>query len=135
MNLRYLSTIRPECQRLRKYLLEKYTKEHGGCHCSMCLLNIPAKLLDTAHLKPRYTLTSCEQNNQNNVEFMCKLCHSIYDNGLVGVNQLGILETSLTRDTYSRLPILDKIGHIYSKYCIINSVFLDWHYKYVVKSK
>lgn len=130
MILRYFSTVRPECSRLRKYLIEKYTADYGGCHCSMCLLNLPTNLLDMAHLKPRHVLTHPERKNHNCVELMCKMCHSIYDNGFLGVNECGILETKLI---HCRLPIFDKIGHIYSKYCIKNSHFFEWHYKYVYR--
>ena len=127
MLYRYFSTLRPECQKFRKLLIKQYNNEYGGCHCSMCLNRLPCELLDMAHLKRRSILTSVELKNMENVQFMCKMCHSIYDHGYVSINKLGILENTEKINNY-KLPILYQIGKIYSKYSDKNAIFLEWHY-------
>lgn len=127
MFLRYFSSARPECQKFRKYLLNKYIHEYGGCHCSMCLNKLPPELLDMAHLKPRCVLNQAELQNIENVQFLCKMCHSIYDVGYVGVNQQGIIQIN-NKIIHYNLLIQNQIGKLYSKYSNHNSQFLDWHY-------
>jgi predicted restriction endonuclease len=116
---RLFSSKRPECASLRKQLLNKY---HPNCHCSLCMNAFPKELLDMAHLKPRHSITcSIERRNINNVEFMCKLCHAMYDRGFIGINHYGRIENS---------PLIshNKIGQTYSKYNENNAAFLNWHY-------
>jgi len=127
MLVRYFSSARPECQKFRKYLLEKYTKEHGFCHCSMCLNKLPPELLDMAHLKPRHVLNEIELKNMENVQFLCKMCHSIYDHGYLGVNQYGFINIHKKIIDFNLL-IHNQMGKLYSKYSNHNSRFLDWHY-------
>jgi hypothetical protein len=74
---------RNEQKLLRLYLTN--TKKH---QCIICTKKLPLCLLDAAHLKPRYLITSTyERRNVHNVEFMCKCCHSLYDNGLISVKK------------------------------------------------
>ena len=127
--IRTFSTYRPEATKLRKYLITKYKKHSLGCHCSMCMLQFPIELLDMSHLKPRHRLDRLELKNTNNVEFMCKMCHSLFDIGLVGVNYCGIIEFNLTLHNYAGLFIVGKLGTLYSKYSINNATFLEWHYR------
>jgi predicted restriction endonuclease len=134
MFYRYFSSGRSEYNQFRKYLLKKYRVEYGGCHCSMCLNKLPAELLDTSHLKPRYSLTTNEFKNIENVQFFCKMCHSIYDRGYIGVNKSGIIESNNKIDQFN-LSIIKEIGNIYSKYSNNNSYFLEWHYLNIFKKK
>lgn len=134
MFYRYFSSFRSECQQLRKYLLKKYRVEYGGCHCSMCLQKLPHELLDTSHLKPRYSLHYDELKNIENVQFFCKMCHSIYDRGYISVNKSGIIESDNKINQYN-LSINKEIGNLYSKYSSNNSHFLDWHYLNIFKKK
>jgi predicted restriction endonuclease len=134
MFCRYFSSLRPEYAKFRKYLVKKYIHEYGGCHCSMCLNRLPLELLDMAHLKPRYILNLDEIKNIENVQFLCKMCHSIYDRGYVSVNNVGIIESNNSIKNYT-LPILNQVGKIYSKYSNYNSQFLEWHYMNIFKKK
>jgi predicted restriction endonuclease len=86
-----------------------------------------------AHLKPRYVLSSIEKMNINNVEFMCKLCHSIYDRGFVGINESGIIEPSKIVNNYRNLSVVKQLGYTYSKYNPNNAIFLNWHYMNIFK--
>lgn len=130
---RYFSSIRPECYKLRKNLLEKYVNHFNNCHCSLCCLKFPKELLDMAHLKPRYVLSPIERTNINNVEFMCKLCHSIYDRGFVGINDQGRIEPSDIINKYLNLSVVKQFGYVYSKYNTDNAIFLNWHYMNIFK--
>ena len=132
---RYFSSLRPECYKLRKNLLEKYVNHFNNCHCSLCCQKFPNELLDMAHLKPRYVLSSIEKKNINNVEFMCKLCHSIYDRGFVGINQNGIIEPRDIVNNYLNLAVVKQLGCVYSKYNPNNAIFLSWHYMNIFKKK
>lgn len=76
-----LAEIRHEQQILRNYLIND--KSHK---CFLCDKKLPLCLLETAHLKPRCLLNSIEKLDFNIVEFMCRYCHTLYDNGLLSVN-------------------------------------------------
>ena len=130
---RYFSTIRPEYYKLRKNLLEKYANHLNNCSCSLCCQKFPNELLDMAHLKPRYILSPAEKMNINNVEFMCKLCHSIYDRGFVGITESGIIEPSDIVNKYRNLSVVKQFGYKYSKYNPNNAIFLNWHYINIFK--
>lgn len=126
---RYFATLRPESVKLRKYLLEKYKTHSYGFHCSMCLCSFPECLLHAAHLKPRNTMSSNELLDFNNVELMCKLCHSLYDYGHISVNYNAVIISNNLLLKYNHLSIINKVGTLYSKYNLKNSKFLEWHYK------
>jgi hypothetical protein len=65
---------------LRKLLINN--KPHI---CILCHKNLPLSLLETAHLKPRCILNYNEKNDDNIVEFMCRFCHKLYDDGYLGI--------------------------------------------------
>ncbi len=131
---RYFSSIRPEYYKLRKNLLEKYINHYKHCHCSLCSQNFPIELLDMAHLKRRCVLSPTEKMDVNNVEFMCKLCHSIYDRGFVGINGNGIIEPSYILNKYRNLSVVKQLGYMYSRYNPNNAIFLNWHYMNIFKN-
>jgi hypothetical protein len=128
ISIRYFSKLRPESSKLRRYLLHKYKTNLNGCHCSMCLNILPECLLEVAHLKPRRTMRSNELLDFNNVELMCRLCHSLYDKGHIGVNYNSKIMANDLLLNYNHLSILQKIGKPFSKYNSENSKFLEWHY-------
>jgi predicted restriction endonuclease len=119
---RHLSTKRPEAQMLRAHLLRKYEKHALGCHCSMCLAQLPLHLLEAAHLKPRCTMCHDDLRNIHNVEFMCRVCHHLYDAGIYGVNRSGVI------DVASNVKNLHLRGAPYIHYGPHNSPFFEWHY-------
>ena len=116
-HIRYMSS-RPEQQKLRRYLLEN--KEHK---CIICQKNYPTYVLECAHLKPRCVCNHIERNDFNVVNWMCRNCHKIYDNGDIGVND-GIL---IKNDFIEDFDFEDKFmeneylgGEKYYKYHILN---------------
>jgi hypothetical protein len=126
---RYFSNVRPESAKLRRYLLDRDKVFNNEYKCSMCLYNFPLSLLHVAHLKPRNTMFTDELLNFNNIELMCKLCHSLYDYGHIGVNYNSIIVANDIILKYDHLCILKNIGQPYCKYNSHNSKFLNWHYE------
>jgi len=119
-----LKEIRLEQQKLRTYLINNKQQK-----CIMCDKHLPLCLLETAHLKPRCLLSSNEMNDNNIVEFMCRYCHNLYDNGYLGLYN-GLLQAS---------PFIDKYDLHYNKntsivyYNIQNKKYFNFHYKYIYK--
>jgi hypothetical protein len=117
-----LKEIRTEQQQLRNYLI--YNKEHK---CVICDKKLPLCLLETAHLKPRCLLNDIEKYNNSVVEFMCRYCHNLYDNGHLGIYK-GILCTT---------SFIDKFDLFFNKntkincYNINNKYFFDFHFKFI----
>lgn len=119
-----LREIRQEQKILRNYLI--INKKHT---CIFCDKNLPLCLLETAHLKPRNILTHNEKNDKNIVEFMCRYCHSLYDNGFLAVHN-GLLQVS---------PLINKYDLQYNKnkpitnYNTQNKKYFIFHYTYIYK--
>jgi len=132
--IRCLSS-KPEMQKLRNHLIHKYNKDILGNHCSMCLKEYPLSLLDTAHLKPRYTLQVNELKELNNIEFMCKICHNLYDRGSISIDTKYNIVAHQCLFKYNHLTILANIGNLYSKVNNYNSIYLSWHYKNIFQKK
>jgi predicted restriction endonuclease len=139
MTLRYfirlLSSKRPESRELRNYLIDKYNTDTLGNHCSMCLKKYDLCLLDTAHLKPRYTLQLHELKELNNIEFMCKICHNLYDRGFISIDTNHKIIASHKILKYNDLHILANIGTLYSKINKHNINYLLWHYTNIYQKK
>ena len=133
--IRLLSSKRPESYELRNYLIKKYNSDVSGHHCSMCLKKYPLCLLDTAHLKPRYTMSSEQLRDLNNIEFMCKICHNLYDNGNISIDTKYKIVADSEIIHYTQLDIISHIGKIYSKVNMYNSEYLLWHYKNIFRNK
>jgi len=119
-----LREIRQEQQKLRNYLIAN--KEQM---CVICDKNLPLCLLETAHLKPRCILNNNEINDKNIVEFMCRYCHNLYDNGFLAVyNEL--LQVS---------PLVNQYDLHYNKnkqitcYNLQNEKYFIFHYTYIYK--
>ena len=83
---------------------------------------LPLCVLEAAHLKPLSIISTREKNNYNIVKLMCRYCHSLYDNGLIGVNK-GIFEISpnFEINKYDLLYVENKINYI----------FFDYHYLHI----
>ena len=119
-----LKEVRIEQQKLREYLIKNKQQK-----CVICDKYLPLCLLETAHLKPRCLLNSNEIKDNNIVEFMCRYCHNLYDNGYLGLSN-GILCIS---------PFINNYDLQYNKhaliecYNILNSKYFDFHYKYIYK--
>ena len=119
-----LREIRKEQRQLRNFLITN--KEHI---CIICDKNLPLCLLETAHLKPRCILNYNEQNDTNIVEFMCRYCHNLYDNGLLSVYN-GLLYVS---------PIINNFDLCYNEnkqitcYNADNIKYFNFHYIYIYK--
>ena len=119
-----LKEIRIEQQTLRRYLIKNKEQK-----CILCDKHLPLCLLETAHLKPRCLLNSSEIKDNNIVEFMCRYCHNLYDNGYLGLYN-GLLYVS---------PIINNYDLDYNKntliihYNIDNKIYFNFHYKYIYK--
>ena len=119
-----LKEFRQEHQQLRNYLISN--KEQV---CIICDKKLPLCLLETAHLKPRCILNNNEINDKNIVEFMCRYCHNLYDNGYLSVHN-GLLQVSTFINEYDLN--YDKNKKITS-YNFMNKKYFIFHYNYIYK--
>ena len=120
-----LREIRLEQQSLRKFLINN--KKH---ECIICDKKLPLCLLETAHLKPRYLINYNEKYDNNVVEFMCRYCHTLYDNGFLSIYN-GTLQISLLIDKYD-IHYNSKTIMYYNSY---NEKYFNYHYKYIFKCR
>ena len=120
-----LREIRKEQQQLRNYLISN--KLHI---CIICDKMLPLCLLETAHIKPRCILDNNEINDKNVVEFMCRYCHNLYDNGFLSICD-GLLQVSSIINTYDlQYSINKKIKN----YNLNNAKYFNFHYKCIYKT-
>lgn len=119
-----LKEIRLEQQKLRIYLINNKQQK-----CIMCDKHLPLCLLETAHLKPRCLLNSNEMNDNNIVEFMCRYCHNLYDNGYLCLYN-GLLQASSFIDNYDLYYNKNTLNVYYN---IQNKKYFNFHYKYIYK--
>lgn len=116
--------IRQEQKQLRKYLIINKTQI-----CIICEKKLPLCLLETAHLKPRCILNNNEKNDKNIVEFMCRYCHNLYDNGFLAVYK-GSLQVSRFLNEYDLHYSKNKR---ISYYNLQNEIYFMFHYNYIYK--
>ena len=119
-----LKEIRLEQQSLRKYLINN--KKH---ECIICDKKLPLCLLETAHLKPRCLLKYNEKIDKGIVEFMCRYCHNLYDNGFLGINN-GL---SCISGFIKNYDLNYETNKLITYYNIENQIYFDFHYKYIYK--
>ena len=119
-----LKKQRLEQQKLRLYLINN--KNH---QCILCDKKLPLCLLETAHIKPHCIISSYEKNDNNIVEFMCRYCHSLYDNGYLGINK-GVLCVSKFLYDYYDIKYNNKDIISYNQH---NSKYFDFQYKYIFR--
>jgi hypothetical protein len=124
-----LKEVREEQQSLRNYLINN--KEQI---CIICDKKLPLCLLETAHLKPRYLLNNNEKNDNNVVEFMCRFCHKLYDDGYLGISSLGLLcvSSDIIKNNYN-LEYNENKPIIY--YNTKNNKYFDYHYRNIYRCK
>jgi hypothetical protein len=120
-----LREIRKEQQKLREYLICNKKQI-----CIICDKKLPLCLLETAHLKPRCILNKNEINDINIVEFMCRYCHNLYDNGFLSVYN-GILQISEFINKYDLEYAENKQIDYYN---LQNDKYFMFHYKYIFKN-
>jgi len=124
-NIKYeLREIREEQKQLRNYLIANKTQM-----CIICEKKLPLCLLETAHLKPRCILNYYEKNDKNIVEFMCRYCHSLYDNGFLSVYN-GLLQVSSFINQYDINYNKNKQILIYNTQ---NEKYFIFHHTYIYK--
>lgn len=117
-----LKEIRIEQHKLRKYLISNFSNL-----CAFCEKKLPYFLLETAHIKPRCLLNYDDKNNYNNVIFLCRLCHVIFDKGYLSVFNNELLISN-------KLNILDYDLPIYSKKKNFKKeqlIYFDFHYNFI----
>ena len=120
-----LREIRKEQQKLREYLICNKKQI-----CIICDKKLPLCLLETAHLKPRCILNKNDINDINIVEFMCRYCHNLYDNGFLSVYN-GILQISEFINKYDLEYAENKQIDYYN---LQNDKYFMFHYKYIFKN-
>ena len=98
--------------------------------CIICDKKLPLCLLETAHLKPRCILNDNDKNDKNIVEFMCRYCHSLYDNGFLAVCN-GLLQVSTFINQYDLNYNKNKPISYYNLY---NEKYFIFHYNYIYNS-
>lgn len=116
-----LKEIREEQKKLRDYLI--INKAHK---CILCNKKMPLCLLETAHLIPRCVIKPDKRSDPNLVEFMCRYCHKLYDNGLLGVDMDGklVISSKLSGCGYE---LSYQPGHIVISYTSNNSEYFAKH--------
>ena len=119
-----LREIRQEQKQLRNYLISNKKQI-----CIICEKKMPLCLLETAHLKPRYLLNNNEKNDKNIVEFMCRYCHNLYDNGFLAVYN-GLLQVSTFINHYDLHYNNNKKIHYYN---LQNEIYFIYHYNCIYK--
>ena len=122
-----LRETRPEQSALRNHCIAN--KPHI---CVICFKSLPLCLLETAHLKPRTLLNEIEMADKHIVEFMCRFCHPLYDEGSLGIRD-GILcmSSHLIQCNYD---LACKDGTVIPTYNILNKPYFDYHYMNIYKS-
>ena len=120
-----LIEIRQEQKQLRNYLISNKKQL-----CIICEKKLPLCLLETAHLKPRCILNNNEKNDKNIVEFMCRYCHNLYDNGFLAVYN-GLLQVSTFINQYDLHYNNNKQIHYYN---LQNEIYFIFHYNYIYKT-
>ncbi len=120
-----LKEIRLEQQNLRNHLILNCSNV-----CAFCEKKLPYFLLETAHIKPRCLLNNHDKNNYNNVIFLCRLCHVIFDKGYLSIfnNEL-LISDKLNISKYD-LPVYTKKRFFMKK----QQIFFDFHYKFIYNS-
>ena len=117
-----LKEIRLEQQKLRNHLISNYPSI-----CVFCEKKLPYFLLETCHIKPRCLLNYYDKKNYNNLIFLCRLCHVIFDKGYLGIFNNELLVSN-------KLNILEYDLPIYTKKKLFNKeqqIFFDFHYKFI----
>ena len=119
-NKRYISQ-----HKLRKYLLNN--KDNN---CVLCNNYFPYKILEAAHLKPRKILNKKENDDYNNVEFMCRNCHKFYDLGLITVFNGTIIKSKelLNYDYNLTNKYIDNYNYK-------NALYYKYHFNDIFKKK
>lgn len=120
----FLLSSRPEQKKLRTFLINK--KEH---ECVICERKFPLCLLDAAHIKPRAIISLSERKNIDNIHFMCKCCHSLFDKGLVGIYN-GKIHISNEIINFNLIQNKNLCRKVYNNQ---NSKYFDFHYHKIYK--
>jgi len=80
-------------------------------------------------LKPRCILNKNEINDKNIVEFMCRYCHNLYDNGFLSVYN-GLLQVSGKIIQYDLQYNTNKQIDCFN---LQNQKYFIFHYNYIYK--
>jgi hypothetical protein len=118
-----IKEIRIEQKHLRDFLIKNKEQK-----CIICNKFLPLCLLETAHLKPRCLLKKSELYNTNNVELMCKYCHSLYDNGYIGINNGKLVLSNYIINNNFNLKFNNYKLNIYNN---LNKIYFIFHYNYI----
>ena len=116
-----LKETRPEQSALRNHCMTN--RPHT---CIICYKQLHECHLETAHLKPRGMLNAMEMADKHVAELMCRLCHPLYDAGMLGVLS-GVLCVS---SEYSEggYDVKYTAGTVIEAYSESNKQYFDYHY-------
>lgn len=118
-----LVKYREEQHKMRQYLINN--KDHI---CILCNKRLPLCLLDTAHIKPYCLLNKNEKQDTNNIEFMCKYCHILFDRGHIGIFNGDIKTSNIYGYDIN-------VSHKINIYNNMNSKYFNYHYKFIYNHK
>lgn len=118
-------------KRLEQQSLRLFLTKNREYTCIICDKHLPLCLLETAHIKPRCLLSYNEKMDNNIVEFMCRYCHNLYDNGYLGINNGFLCVSAFLDNSYDLEYNKNKLIKTYNAN---NYKYFDFHYKFIYKN-
>ena len=85
--------------------------------------------VDTNRESKAYILNKNDKNDKNIVEFMCRYCHNLYDNGFLGIYR-GLLQVSPFLLEYDLQYTQNKQIPFYN---LQNEKYFIFHFNYIFK--
>ena len=125
--IRRFYSSRPEQKYLRNYLITNFDNS-----CMLCTKKYPLYVLECCHIQPRRSLAKKYYRDTNNVLLLCKNCHSIFDNGDVGIKYDKIETNDILKD----YPDID-LNYIdnFEFTSLENEKYLNYHYINIFKKE
>lgn len=120
-------TTRKEQAELRRLLLRGRT----AADCDLCGHEFPQELLRAAHIKRRALCTDEERNDLRNVAMLaCTIgCDSLFEWGYVGVDEAGVIRSSLEDGLRGKLR--DHLDELHGRTCGAHGpdsqTYFAWH--------
>ncbi|VVU94355.1 hypothetical protein CPAV1605_77 [seawater metagenome] len=120
-NLRGFAS-RPEHAKLRQHLINCKKP-----NCLICQRKLPIYLLECSHIKPRSLATRHERHDYNIVNWMCRICHKIYDKGDIGIKN-SVIHKNSSLDKYTDLELKNLSEIDFNEY-LRSKKYFDYHFK------
>jgi predicted restriction endonuclease len=110
---------RPEQKKLRNHLLQRNKPV-----CALCHRRMPHYILECAHIKPRVLCLPTEKVDFDNVEWMCRNCHKLFDTGHLGINNKRLFSSEELQQ-YSDLRFVNETD--------LENDYFDYHFNHIFK--